>query len=226
MGKKRKHVGICDEGKHDQEKLDKDNYDKEQLEKEKRDKEKDEQELPFGSRKHTLTILNALFNRGHQNVFPEDIIPGISPQEYHSKMNSTFEFTKNVVKDTASIVHWLNNGLFLEDECNIPMALLFIAWYEQHPTPRKNVECDFREVYEFLYKVTTNQPVPYLSENSANVLYELLSDLIDEVWPDTQLELMNFIGHLNLYNRPAARKTYPGKKAKLNSKERTENCSA
>lgn len=69
----------------------------------------------------------------------------------------------------------------------------------------------YRELYHFLYKVTTNQPVPQLSHNSANVLHRLLSDLIEEVWPSMQSKLLSYLSEIHIYSRSAVRRTYSGK---------------
>ncbi|XP_071648925.1 uncharacterized protein [Temnothorax longispinosus] len=173
-----------------------------------------EEGLPFGDKENTIMILNALFRHGCQDL-PFNVIPGMSMKEYHSKMESALELTETAVKNKPSIVDWLRSGLFEEDECNVPLALLFIALYEQHPSPeddREDVECNFRELYQFLHKVTTNQPVPHLSRNSANVLYKLLSELMEEVWPNMQPSLLNFLSETHIYSRSAVRRTYSGKR--------------
>lgn len=69
----------------------------------------------------------------------------------------------------------------------------------------------YREIYHFLYKVTMNQPVLHLSHNSANVLHRLLSELIEEVWPSMQPELLNYLSKIHIYSRSAVRRTYSGK---------------
>ncbi|XP_077279559.1 uncharacterized protein LOC143906988 isoform X2 [Temnothorax americanus] len=172
-----------------------------------------EEELPFGDKENTITILNALFRHGCQDL-PFNVIPGtsMSMKDYHSKMDSALKLTETAVENKPSIVDWLRSGLFEEDERNVPLALLFVALYEQRPSPdREDVECNFRELYHFLHKVTTNQPVPHLSRKSANVLYKLLSELMEEVWPNVQPSLLNFLSETHIYSRSAVRRTYSGK---------------
>lgn len=184
-----------------------------------------EEKLPFGNKKDTIMILNALFRHGRWDL-PFNIIPNMSMNEYHSKMDSALKVTEIAVKDKPSIVDWLRSGLFEENECNVSLALLFIAWYEQHPSPdQEDVECNFRELYHFLYKMITNQPVLHLSPNSANVLHRLLSELIEEVWPSMQSELLNYLSETHIYSRSAVRRTYSGKRMTLNKKT-AANCSS
>lgn len=109
---------------------------------EKNDDGKTKEEFPFGNKENTIMILNALFRHGRQDL-PFNVIPGM--KEYYSKMDSALKLTEIVVKDKPSIVDWLRSGLFEENECNVPLALLFIAWYEQYPSSdQENVECNFR----------------------------------------------------------------------------------
>lgn len=106
------------------------------------DRKMKEEKFPFGNKENTIMILNALFRHGRQDL-PFNIIPGL--KEYHSKMDSALKLTEIAVKDKPSIVDWLRSGLFEENECNVPLALLFIAWYEQYPSSdQENIECNFR----------------------------------------------------------------------------------
>lgn len=107
------------------------------------DDDKTKEELPFGNKENTITVLNALFRHGRRDL-PFSIIP--SMREYYSKIDSALKLTEIAVKDKASIVHWLRSGLFEENECNVPLALLFIAWYEQYPSSDQEnaMECNFR----------------------------------------------------------------------------------
>lgn len=108
------------------------------------DVETKEEELPFDNKENTIMILNALFRYGRRDL-PFNIIPGMSKKEYHSKMDSALKLAETAVKNKPSLVDWLRSGLFEENECNVPLALLFIAFYEQHPSSdQKDMECDFR----------------------------------------------------------------------------------
>ncbi|XP_011157193.1 uncharacterized protein LOC105194145 isoform X1 [Solenopsis invicta] len=186
---------------------------------------KNKKEFPFDSKDNTIMILNSLLRYGDEKA-PFNIIPNMSLQKYQSEMDWALEMTKAIVKDKPSIAHWLYSGIFEENnELIIPLALLCIARYEQHPSPdRKDVECNFKEIYQFLYHMTLNQPMSHLSENSAKVLHEVLSEVIEEVWPNTQLDLLNYLGDIHMYSRSAARRMYPGKR--LNTKKAVENHSS
>ncbi|XP_018308837.1 uncharacterized protein [Mycetomoellerius zeteki] len=173
--------------------------------------EKEEDDLPFGSKEKTMTVLNDLFKHG-QNLSFNSIL-GTSMDERQSKLDSALELTQTFLKNKPSIIGWLRSNLFEESECNIPMALLFIALYEQHLLPyQKKTECDFSEIYQFLYKMTTNQPAPQLSHNSAIVLHKLLSEIIEEVWPNTQPDLLRYLSKIHIYSRSPIRRTYSRKK--------------
>ncbi|XP_018372402.1 PREDICTED: uncharacterized protein LOC108767170 isoform X2 [Trachymyrmex cornetzi] len=172
---------------------------------------KKEGKLPFGSKENAITVLNDLFKHG-QNL-PFNSILGMSVDERQSKMHSALELTQTFLENKPSIVGWLRSNVFEESECNVPMALLFIALYEQHSLPhQKKTECDFSEVYQFLYKMTTNQPAPQLSHNSATVLHKLLSEIIEEVWPNTQPDLLRYLSKIHIYSRSPIRRTYTRKK--------------
>ncbi|XP_012058587.1 PREDICTED: uncharacterized protein LOC105621742 [Atta cephalotes] len=184
---------------------------------------KNEDKLPFGSKENAITVLNDLFKHG-QNL-PFNSILGTSMDERQSKMDSALELTQTFLKNKPSIVGWLRSNLFEESEYNVPMALLFISLYEQHSLPhQKETECDFSEVYQFLYKMTTNQPASQLSRNSAIVLHKLLSEIIDEIWPNTQPDLLRYLSKIHIYSRSPIRRTYTRKK--LVSKKIAENCSS
>ncbi|KYN05186.1 hypothetical protein ALC62_03987 [Cyphomyrmex costatus] len=169
------------------------------------------EKLPFGSKENMITVLNDLFKYGHQNL-PFSSVLGMSTDECRSNIDSAFKLTQTFLKDKPSVVGWLHSNLFKESEYNIPMALLFIALYEQQSLPQKKIECDFSEVYHFLYKMMTNQPAPQLSSNSATVLHRLLSELIEEVWPNKQLDLLRYLSQIHIYSRTPVRRTYSRKK--------------
>lgn len=117
------------------------------MEKKDRTKEDDktkEGELFFGSKENTIMILNALFQHGHRDL-PYNIIPGMSMKEYHSKMDSALKLSESAVENKPSIIAWLRSGLFEDNDGHVPLALLFIAWYEQRLSPdQEDVECNFR----------------------------------------------------------------------------------
>jgi len=128
---------------------------------------KKEDKLPFGSKENAITVLNDLFKHG-QNL-PFNSILGTSMDERQSKMDSALELTQTFLKNKPSIVGWLRSNLFEESEYNVPMALLFIALYEQYSLPhQKETECDFRydiesitflfilECYCTIYKLYVN----------------------------------------------------------------------
>jgi len=100
-----------------------------------------EDEFVFGNRENTIDILNALFRYGRQDL-PFNI-SGMSMMECQSKMDSALKLAETNFKSKPSIVDWIRSGLFEENECNVPLALLFIALYE-HPFNQENAECDFR----------------------------------------------------------------------------------
>lgn len=171
-----------------------------------------ENELPFGSNENMIAVMNELLRHGRQDL-PFNMFPGLSTTECQSKVEQALRLAHLDVGDKPTLVDWIRSGLFEENECNVSLALLFIALYEQHPLlHEKNVECDYRELYHFLYKVTANQPVPYLSHKSAIVLHKLLSELIDEVWPNTQPELLQYLSKIHIYSRSPVRRTYSRKR--------------
>ncbi|KAL0129305.1 hypothetical protein PUN28_004183 [Cardiocondyla obscurior] len=166
------------------------------------------EELPFGTKMKTMTILNAIFRYGQD--IPYNIIPGV--KEFHSKIDSSLKQMKNAVENKPTLVDWLKSDLFEENEYNIPLALLFIAWYEQNSSlDEKDTSFDFRELYHFLYKITTNQPIPNLTCNAADVLNKLISEIIEEVWPNIQPELLDYLSKIHTYSRSTVRRTYSRK---------------
>ncbi|KAL6424037.1 hypothetical protein ACFW04_009738 [Cataglyphis niger] len=164
------------------------------------------------NKEYMITLLNALFKYGYSNL-PSSILPNMSEEERYSALQSILEQTKNAVEKKSSIIDWLNSGIFDNDEYSVPLALLLIGLYEQYPlSEQRNEECNFREIYLFLYKMTTNQTAPCLSHNSAKMLYKLLSELIDEVWPSMQSEFIKYLSNIHIYSRSEIRRTYSGKK--------------
>ncbi|XP_019697395.1 uncharacterized protein LOC105184012 isoform X2 [Harpegnathos saltator] len=98
------------------------------------------------------------------------------------------------------------------------MALLFIEWYEQHPFHQDNAECDFREIYHFLYKLTMNQVPAAISEQSAQVLHTIITEVLNEAWLDKQQELFTYCSEIFKYRRTLHRRVYQGKK-RISKKE-------
>ncbi|KAM0728281.1 hypothetical protein ACS0PU_005750 [Formica fusca] len=185
---------------------------------------KDKNEPPFGKTEDMIALLNALFKYGYSNL-PSSILPNMSKEERHSALQSTLEQAKIAVNKKSSIIDWLNSDIFGNDEYGIPLALLLIGLYEQYPSSeQRNKECNFREIYFFLYKMTTNQTAPCLSHNSAKILYKLLSELIDEVWPSMQSEFIKYLSDVHIYSRSGDRRTYSGKK--ILERKAAKNCSS
>jgi len=88
-----------------------------------------------------IALLNAIFTHGSLDLPPGEL-PYKSVEERQSVIKSICEQIKNI-KDKPMIVNWLQSGLFMNEELNIPLALLLIGWYEQHPL-QKDEECNFR----------------------------------------------------------------------------------
>ncbi|KAL6266980.1 hypothetical protein P5V15_000064 [Pogonomyrmex californicus] len=166
----------------------------------------DEEDLSFGKKEDIITILNDFFKYGPRDL-PLNIFSDISTEDCHSTMDSAIKLAGNAIKNKPTLVNWLHSDLFKKNECNVPLALLLISFYEQHSSSDQE-NAEFREIYRFLYQVMTNQPIPRLSNGSAKVLYKLLSDVIEEVWPSTQLEILNYLSAVHIYSRSAVRRTY------------------
>ncbi|XP_019883559.1 uncharacterized protein LOC105252306 [Camponotus floridanus] len=185
---------------------------------------KDTNEFSFSKEEDLIMLLNAIFKYGYSNL-PSTILPNMSEEERHSALQSALEKAKIAIDKKPSVIEWLNSSIFDNDEYNIPMALLLIGLYELCPLcEQRNEKCNFREIYLFLYKMTTNQIVPYLSHESAEILYKLLSGLIDEVWPSIQPELLQYLSSIHIYSRSEVRRTYSGKK--ILKKKAAKNCSS
>jgi hypothetical protein len=183
---------------------------------------KNKNKSPFSKKEDMIALLNALFKYGYSNLSPA-ILPDMSKEQCHFAVQLAFKRAKIAINKKPSIIDWLNSGIFGNDECNIPLALLLIGLYEQYPlSEHNNVECDFREIYIFLYKMTTNQTAPYLSHNSAKILHKLLSELIDKVWPSMQSELLKYLSNIHIYSRSEVRRTYSGKS--ILKRKATKNC--
>ncbi|XP_029176845.1 uncharacterized protein LOC114944947 isoform X2 [Nylanderia fulva] len=175
--------------------------------------QKDKSQPSFNNKEGMISLLNAVFKYGYSDLSPT-ILPDMSKEECYSAIQSVFEQAKIATDQKPSIIDWLNSSIFDEcgDKCNVPLALLFISLYEQHPlSEQENQECDFREIYFFLYKMTTNQTASHLSHNSAKILHKLLSELIDKVWPSMQQELVEYLSNVHIYSRSEVRRTYSGK---------------
>lgn len=172
---------------------------------------KENNEPPFSKKEDMIVLMNALFKYGYSNL-PSTILPDMSKEERHSELQLALERSKIALNKKPSIIDWLNSGIFGDDEYNIPLALLLIGLYEQYPlSEERKEESNFREIYLFLYKMTANQTTPCLSHNSARILYKLLSELIDQVWPSMQSELLKYLSNIHIYSRSEVRRTYSGK---------------
>lgn len=100
--------------------------------------------LPFKKKEDQIMLLKALFKYGYPNLSFESF-PLMSPEALNETIKITLEKLGNVFQNIPSLVHWLHGGLFKNAE-SVPMALLFIEWYEQHPSHQDNTECNFRYV--------------------------------------------------------------------------------
>lgn len=203
----------------------------------------------FNNKEYTIALLRNILKHGYSDLL-FSAFSGISIKEIHAAIKKISDDTQVTMKDRPSIIHWLRCGLFESTETCVPLALLFIEWYEQHPSNLESEECNFRyilsftnffnyciivkyfivkltltffstyiqflyfyrELYHFLYKVTMNKPVPSLSHGSAKVLHALMTDIAEEVWPNSQQELLKYLTKVYNYNKPNSRRMYPGKR--------------
>ncbi|XP_012230388.1 uncharacterized protein [Linepithema humile] len=169
----------------------------------------------FKNKEDMIALLKALFVHGYSD-HPFDILPGMSTEEQHAAISSTFQRIENAVKDRPLMVNWLQSKLFEDNDCKVPLALLFIQLYEERSSlDQEKTKCNFREIYHFLYKITMNQLPPRLSQKSAKILHRLLSEIIEEVWPNAQRELVNYLTKVQSFNRPGMRKVYSRKRMAL-----------
>jgi len=90
-----------------------------------------------------IALLNAIFTHGSLDL-PPGILPYKSAEERQSVIKSICEQIKDI-KDRPTIINWLQSGLYMNEELNVPLALLLIGWYEQHPS-QQDEECNFRYV--------------------------------------------------------------------------------
>lgn len=107
---------------------------------------KSEVNSPFSHKEEMIVLLKTLFKQKEYSDSSFDILPGMSTEEQHAAIASTFQRVKNAVKDRPSIVNWLHSKLFEDNDFLVPMALLFIELYEEHSSPdqEKRSKCDFR----------------------------------------------------------------------------------
>lgn len=91
-----------------------------------------------------IRLLKILFRYGYPD-FPLNSFPNIPVEKVHEAMKAMLDKLHVLFKSTPSLVHWLHGGLFRNTE-SIPMALLFIEWYEQHPSQEDDQECNFRYI--------------------------------------------------------------------------------
>lgn len=96
----------------------------------------------FDNKENQIMLLKALFKYGYSN-FPLEAFPSMSTEEVDEAIRVTLKKLHAIFKNTPSLIHWLHGGLFDSTE-SVPMALLFIEWYEQHPSQEDNPECNFR----------------------------------------------------------------------------------
>ncbi|XP_019697391.1 uncharacterized protein LOC105184012 isoform X1 [Harpegnathos saltator] len=162
-----------------------------------------------------ILLLRSLFKYGYPN-FPLESF-SVPREEIQKVLKIRLDELRIIFQDTPSLVHWVHGGLFKSNE-SIPMALLFIEWYEQHPFHQDNAECDFREIYHFLYKLTMNQVPAAISEQSAQVLHTIITEVLNEAWLDKQQELFTYCSEIFKYRRTLHRRVYQGKK-RISKKE-------
>lgn len=97
----------------------------------------------FSNKEDMILLLKALFKYGYSELSPI-LLPDMSKEACYFAIQSAFERVKIPTNKKPSIIDWLNSGIFDKDECNIPLALLFISLYEQPLSKQENQECDFR----------------------------------------------------------------------------------
>ncbi|XP_014471738.1 PREDICTED: uncharacterized protein LOC106742895 [Dinoponera quadriceps] len=165
--------------------------------------------FPFSKKEEQMKLLKILFKYG----YPLETFPNMmSAEKFEEDIKITLEKLHIIFKEMPSLVHWLQSKLFENTE-SVPMALLFIEWYEQHPLHKNNhAECNYREIYHFLYKLTMNQVPAPISQKSAEVLYTLITEVLHEAWLDKQQDLVKYCIEIFKYSRTLNRRVYRGKR--------------
>ncbi|KAG7211287.1 hypothetical protein KM043_010589 [Ampulex compressa] len=159
-----------------------------------------------------IAFLRALKKYGHKNVrLLSKELPGVPTKDIRAMINKYQTISRFVIKEKQSpLSQWLLCGLFKPEESVLPQALLYICLFEKHPTPLECKNCDFRAIYNFLYCLSSGQTLPNLSPATERVLYGLLSDIMNQVWPASQKEIFDYLG--NIYNRRKIQRVYSGKR--------------
>lgn len=101
--------------------------------------------LPFKTAEQQVELIKALFNHGYDG-FSLNSLSGIPAEALELAINETREQLETFYRNKPSITSWLSSALF-KDCPTLPLALLFIEWYDQHPSNSTTRECNFRYVY-------------------------------------------------------------------------------
>lgn len=136
------------------------------------------------NKREKLRLLKALKVYGHNNVAKISNVIATKSQEEVKAMIKKLIIKSQVLKeDTESTLNdWLGCESIKKTRKKaslIQQALLFIHLFEKHSIFTIG-KYDYRAIYHFLYKLFCGCKSPELSKGNQKLLYELLSEIIQQ----------------------------------------------
>ncbi|KAK2580511.1 hypothetical protein KPH14_006246 [Odynerus spinipes] len=166
------------------------------------------------SKREKLRLLKALKIHGHTDINKvTNMVATKSQKDVEVMINKLMVQSQAIKSNTNPIINeWLECESIkktIKKKSLIRQVLLFIYLFEKHPTSTDG-KCDYRAIYHFIYKLFCGCEAPELSKENQKLLYEVLSEVIEQTVSKPQKDII--ITLEKLLDKKAGMRTYPGKK--------------
>ncbi|XP_046733710.1 uncharacterized protein LOC124403979 [Diprion similis] len=155
-----------------------------------------------------ILLLKGLKKYGHKDV-PSiaKLVPSKSPIAVKTMILNTMMAARRSTKPGRKppINMWLERTSLDDTNSLIPQALKFISLFERHPAAENCGGCDLRAAYDFVSRMTRNQPTAELSTNTRRIIFKAISKTVSKMRLSSPESLFQSINNVT---KTASQKDY------------------
>ncbi|XP_046409725.1 uncharacterized protein LOC124297368 [Neodiprion virginianus] len=147
-----------------------------------------------------VLLLKGLKKYGHKDISSiAKLVPSKSPVAVKTMILNTMMAARRSTKPgrTPPINMWLERTSLDDTNSLIPQALQFISLFERHPAAANCGGCDLRAAYDYVSRMTRNQPTAELSTNTRRIIFKAISKTVSKMRLSSPESLFQAINNVN-----------------------------
>ncbi|XP_020709193.2 uncharacterized protein LOC105688161 [Athalia rosae] len=145
-----------------------------------------------------LVLLDSLKKYGHTNIASiASTLPTKSLAAVRSMINVTMQSVRRDMQqiNKSPIDQWLDKTCMDDTNQVISKALLYISMFGNHPCPKDADGFNFRDAYNFLYRMTCGDAVVTLPPATRKRIYAIISKVVSKLRLRPTRKLLQSINH-------------------------------